>query len=419
MELAQCNDFYLTVLASPPRAVHATAWLLATTLAAVFAWSALTEADLVVRAPGRVRPTAPPTQIVNLGPGESTGFGDRVAEVLHREGDRVHRGELLVRLETHRLDNEIVKRSQTIRAGEEDLEKHRRLGRLQDEQSEMAQLKAEAEVAHAREEGQLARERREAEIRLARVEHRRVSDEAARLEALGTRLVIPPSELLGGRAKLREAEERLRKASIPVDEGRVLVLGRALDLAARDHAVRREELDLKRAAKLAEVEAARVDLVNLRLEREKAFLRSPIDGVVTSGRPKIGDVLERGKPVLEVAGEGDFLFEASVSNEDVGHLRPGLPARVKLDAYDYQRYGTVPGLVSFLSPDSGVQPESGSGKERPIYLLRVELPCQELARGTLRGRLKLGMTGTTEIITGRQTILSIVVRKVRRSISLG
>jgi hypothetical protein len=39
----------------------------------------------------------------------------------------------------------------------------------------------------------------------------------------------------------------------------------------------------------------------------------------------------------------------------MGHLREGLPARIKLDAFDHQRYGVATGTVSFIAPDSGTQ----------------------------------------------------------------
>ena len=115
------------------------------------------------------------------------------------------------------------------------------------------------------------------------------------------------------------------------------------------------------AGKRGEVEAARLEMANLELERKQAIIRAPIDGVVTSGDVKVGDILEPGKPVAEIAEQEGFRFEAAVPSEEVGHLRVGMPARIKLDAYDYQRYGTLEGTVVFISPDSGVPEEGKSG----------------------------------------------------------
>ena len=51
--------------------------------------------------------------------------------------------------------------------------------------------------------------------------------------------------------------------------------------------------------------------------------------------------------------------------------------------------------------------------------VRIALPCDVVGRGDLRGRVKLGMSGQVEIITDRERLLKILVRRIRRTISLG
>jgi len=87
-------------------------------------------------------------------------------------------------------------------------------------------------------------------------------------------------------AKPRRAprgEEKLDKVRLPVDQGRLEVLRRALELAERDYAMRRQELQTKQGIKQGEVEAIRIELANLELERQQAIIRAPIDGMVTTG----------------------------------------------------------------------------------------------------------------------------------------
>ncbi len=118
-DLADCTEFRQTLLARPPGIVHGTLVLLVAFLGAALAWSALTEADLVVRAPGRVRPIASPMKVVNTGGGKvlSGSVGGRVVEVNVREGQDVREGEPLIRLDTEQIDNEIAKRIRTIEPG--------------------------------------------------------------------------------------------------------------------------------------------------------------------------------------------------------------------------------------------------------------------------------------------------------------
>jgi HlyD family secretion protein len=192
-------------------------------------------------------------------------------------------------------------------------------------------------------------------------------------------------------------------------------LRRALDGIKKDSAIKHEELALKRETKRAEVETARIELASLELEQQQAVIRAPIDGIITRGDVKVGDLLEAGKSAVELARQEGFVFEAAVPSEDVGHLRTGMRALVKLDAFDYQRYGTAAGAVCFLSPDSGVS----EGQKTAIYTVRIALESDAIGRGSLRGQLKLGMAGHAEIITDRESLLALLAKRIRRTISLG
>ena len=89
--------------------------------------------------------------------------------------------------------------------------------------------------------------------------------------------------------------------------------------------------------------------------------------------------------------------------------------RIKLDAYNYQQYGTVSGTVRFLSPDS----DAGGAERAVTYTVKIALASGELGRGEYRGRVKLEMTGQAEIVTGHRSLLSLLVKRIRQAISLG
>ena len=199
-----------------------------------------------------------------------------------------------------------------------------------------------------------------------------------------------------------------------VNEGQVEVLRQALLLADKDYRVKRSELALKRGVKQGEIDAARFDVADLELERKQAILRAPVDGVVTFGDWKVGDVLEPGKPVFEIAAQKGYRFEVLVPSDDVGKLRVGLPVRIKLDPFDYQKYGTVTGTVGYISPDSTLVKEN----RVPVYTVKVEVKGEDVGRGEYRGRIKLGMTGQAEIVTGQESLFSLLIKTAHQSISL-
>jgi hemolysin D len=417
LDLAECREFSLTLQARPPRLVHGVLLLLTVLLASALSWAWLTRADLVVRAPGRVRPDGPLTKVLCAAQGKTLAgsAGGRVIAVNFRPGYEVRRGDVLVRLDTEQLDNEIARRQRTIRAAEEELASLALVEKLQEKQCQAARARAEQERDGAEEEVQQARERRTAEMRLAQAEMVAAADELARTRRLVLKKAATAEAAVKARATYEGASARLARARVSVDDSKVKIAQKALAVLEREWAVKREDLAARQTLKRAEVDAAQLELANLKLQRREAVVRATVDGVVTSGELRPGDVLEMGKPLMEIAERKGFRFEALVPSEEMANVRVGMPARVRLDAYDYQRYGTLTGTVCYVAPDSTV----AEGQRSACYTVRIELDSEEVGRGELRGQVKLGLTGDVEIITDRQSLLGTLLKKIRQTISLG
>jgi multidrug efflux pump subunit AcrA (membrane-fusion protein) len=333
--------------------------VLAALLGTALAWAALVTTDAVVRAPGRVRPPRAPQKVISPARGEVLTDGPlRVKGVFRHEGDLVKQGDVLIELEASRLERGITQQQQAIRA-------------------------LEAEVDATKADLRQAREGRESDLRLARVALKEAEERVNTAKKLRDKNVISNEEYAGALTRLEEAKERVANLSKPLSEAKYIL----------------PQLQLTKA---------RNELETLQQDREQAFLRAPKDGVVTSGDVQVGDVLEPGKPVMEVVEKG-FLFEVTVPGEEVGRLEVGMPARVRLDAFDYQRYGTAQGTVCFLSPDARII----EGQQGTFYTVRVALESDEVGQGGYRGQLKLGMAGVAEVVTGRETLLSRLLKKLR------
>jgi multidrug efflux pump subunit AcrA (membrane-fusion protein) len=407
-ELSSGTEFRLTLMARPPRLVHATAILMALFLGAGLLWAALTEADLVVSAPGLVRPAYATRPV-------KTRFGGRVVAVYLREGQEVNKGDLLIRLDTDRLDNDIQKRELTIRAAQEEYAKGELLLEALTRQLRADHAAIAAKLELALEEVAHAKERRDLDIRLAEEDLRLALHEVEREKGLLEKRAGTAGRLDELQTRLRKARHELTKARIPVEEGKVEALRRERAQAEQTYLAKRREVQMKLAAKRGEIKATRKDLDTLKWERAEAFVRAPMSGVVTTGDLKEGEILEAGKVVAEIAVQQGFRFEVRVPSEDVGPLRAGMQARVRLDPYDYQKYGTAQGTVCFISPDSKKDAQGGG----VFYTVRIELAGDEVGRGEYRGRIKLGMAGKVEIVTERESLLTLLLKKLRHRISLG
>ena len=420
-ELSDCTEYRQTLLAKPPQFVRATVVLLVTLVAAAVLWAASTEADLVVRADGRVRPMIRSEQLPNAAAEESCVsplMAGRVVEVHVQEGSQVRQGDVLICLNTERLDNDIAKQRQLIQAGENELLKLDQTEAILKQRFQTAGAQAEAELAQAQEQIKNAKQRRHSAIGLAEVALQLAEVEIRRSHKLAKSRAITAADLVRAESSYREAKLKVQQAKLPVDEGRLLVLWQALKLVDKEHDVECAELDAKRQYKGNEEVVGRLELANLEWERRQSELRAASDGTVTSLDVTVGDVVEVGQPLLAMAQQRGFRIDVVVTSEDVGQLREGMPVRIKLDAYDYQKYGSVAGRVVFISPDSEIQADAATQRP-PAYTVKIALDGDHVGRGRHRGRIKLGMTGVAEIVTDRESILSLLVRSIRQSVSLG
>jgi HlyD family type I secretion membrane fusion protein len=416
-DLAECKEFRQTLLARPPRIVHGAVLLLATLLGTALGWSALTEADLVVRATGQVRPVTSPVKVFLPARGgvASASFGGRVVEVKMQRGVRVSQGDILLRLDTGQLDVEIAKEQGTIAAGERELREQVLLTELAAQLYQENLAKAEWDLKRTQEEVDRAKQQQKVELNYASLQLPLARQELRREELLQLKYASSAAETDRAKRQFLEAEEKLRKAELPVEELKVMVAQRELARVKREYAVEQKKQQMEREKKQAEVEVARNELNRLTLEKEQAVIRAPLTGIVTTGDVTVGALVKPGEQVAEIAEEKGFRFEAYVPSEEIGHLREGMPARIRINAYDYQRYGTLDGTVCFISPDAG----AGEGQRPASYLVKIELEKDEVGRGEFYGRIKLGMEGQADIITEHECLLSLLVKKIRQTISLG
>jgi len=417
--LRDCTTFRQTVEAQPPWAAHAGAMLCALTVLIAIGWAALTPVDLVVRAAGRVRPLDLPTQVYSA---VSPHVEGRVIEVRVQEGSPVQKGEVLLRFNTERVDNEISKKQREVESGRAELGKLTQVAQLQNAQHEISRTKANAELSQATADLSRAEKAQAADIHRAQIELDTAKDQRARSQKLVASRAVTEQQMLEVAAAMHTAEENLATAQLPVDSQRVGVLRQAVELVDRDHAVRHAELESRLIAKQGDVDAAAKELADLERQAAQAVLHSPIDGVVTKGQFHVGDVLALGSPVFEIAPLDGYCFEAIIASEDMGLVRDAMAARVKFDAYDYQLYGSLTGKVSFISPDTSSGPattSAGSARNGTTYKVRLSMDGDRVGRGEMCGMVKLGMAGRVEIVTDRRTLLSILVQRIRSSISFG
>lgn len=147
-------------------------------------------------------------------------------------------------------------------------------------------------------------------------------------------------------------------------------------------------------------------------------LRAPLAGVVKNVRVTTqGAVVRAGEEVMQIVPtDDDLIVEVKVRPQDVAHLKPGLPANVKIDAYDYTIYGTLKGKLTYLSPDT--LNEDNKPNEQPYFRAQIRTDGRQFTgRPQESIDIQPGMTATVEMVTGSNTVLRFLTKPVTKTLA--
>ena len=135
-------------------------------------------------------------------------------------------------------------------------------------------------------------------------------------------------------------------------------------------------------------------------------LTSPVDGTVQQLTVHtVGGVVPAAQPLMQIVPKQATLeMEAFMENKDVGFVRAGQEAQVKVDAFEYTKYGTIAAKVSHVSQDA-IQDE----KKGLIYSVKVVLTQPTINVNGRLVALSPGMSGSVEIKTGTRRVIEYVL----------
>jgi len=399
----------LAVQETPPsQSFRWIARLLALLVALVLIWAVFGRMDIVVGAEGKVIPSERSKTIAAVETGS-------VVELAVHEGQSVKAGDLLLRLDTSALDAErdrargeqnaavlTLVRNQALLTAVQNgktpvlaplAELNRRHGASVDE--------AHWQEAHLHAQGQYldyaARRKKLADdIRHYSATLPLATEQAASYKTLmQTSDVSRDAWLDKERARLQLeaqlAEARNQRAALDADISRA-----ALDQMA----------EARRLAATAAQEAKRAASASRLLT-----LKAPVDGTVQQLTVHtLGGVVPAAQPLMQIVpGNGPVEVEAFIENKDKGFVLSGQGAAVKVAAFEYTKYGALPGQVIHVSQDAIPDEKRGL-----IYAVKVQLDETTLDVDGQSTPITPGMAVNVEIKTGHRRIIEYVLSPLLR-----
>jgi HlyD family secretion protein len=432
---SHAEDFAPDLLAiqeqPPARLPRTVGYVTAGLFAALLAWAAFGHLDIVAAAEGRL---VPRNYSRVLQPAEA----GVLREVLVRDGDVVHAGQVLLRMDTTAasadlgtLQADAALKALSLRRIDAELQGKPFMVRAGDPPDVATQVLAQYRARRQSYQDAVAQE--QANLQRAQNEFAAGRQQLAKLQATLPLYVQSAQSYqklvkegfvseLGANDKLRERIEK--EQELKAQEASIAALAAAVEQSRNKLAQIRSSYESQLHNERVELQAQQQKTAGeLRKQAYKSGLlelRAPEDGTVKDMATYTpGAVVQPGAVLLNIVPRNEPLFaEVAIRNEDVGFVVPGQRVKVKLQAYPFQKYGMLDGAVEVVSADSSAndpQKAAAQGQSPQSYKALVRLASQEFtspAGETLR--ITPGMVVQAEIHQGERTVLEYLLSPVQK-----
>ncbi len=420
------TDIRAAILVQSPRGGRWIIWLTLAFVIAFFIWAYFSELEEVTRANGKVVPSSQIQVVQNL-------EGGILSELNIRVGDVVEKDQVLLKIDktrftasynesrasflsltakVARLEAEIqgkrfvvpqVVKKENPKIGLREAQLYAsRMRALENSQQILREQLSQRKQELAELQGKLKELHRTNEL---------LKKELSITRPLVSQGAVSEVDILRLERQSSEMEGSIQaiKLSIPKVRSQIKEARKAIEDEKLQYInLAREELN-RTYTELESISASSVALAD-RLQRTE--VRSPVKGTVNRILVNtVGGIIQPGMDLIEIVPlEDSLLIEARIKPADIAFLRPDQKAMVKFSAYDFTIYGGLEARLEQISADS-LTDEQGND----YYLVRLR--TQKNYLGSENDPLPIipGMIVTVDIISGKKTVLSYLLKPMLRA----
>lgn len=408
-----------------PRMAQATVWLVVGSLVLLVTWSVFARLDQVVNGSGRLVNPVPNVVVqpletsvvlgIDVRPGQVVKKGDLLATL---DATFVKADETQVRSRLLSLDTQVASLEHELRGGAAASAASAPVEPSADQRLQ-AELQSERRANYQAQQARLSESAAKLRAALA-TNHQDQQLIAARLRSLKDIEAMQEkgvAQKFGTPLQLLEAQQRTKEVA------------RELELVASREREMRRELAAAEAEKQAFERGWRQKAMEdlLAITRERDALREQLEkaerrqSMVRLTAPSDAVVLEIAKlSPGSIVREAETFFtlvpldvpleaEAQIDSSDVGYVKVGDEVRLKIDAFPFQRHGTLKGKIRSISQDAYRREGVAAGAASAYYLARIGLDGLKLDAMKPDARLLPGMTLSAEVVVGDRSVISYLV----------
>ncbi len=395
-------------------------WLTTILLALALTWAYLGQIDIVAVGNSRVSNNGS-VKVV-----QSASYGV-VKRITAQEGQRVHKGDVLVELDKTTAEKELATTTQSlnIARAERDILRRLAMGNGADDIINSAGVSDEAKA--------VLREFTTSQLALASAKEQALKGSIASHQRQLQFNQQTKAQLEGEAQKLKDRQAKVKQKLESANAIERIRLQNELDTleqrittansaaTSQGQQVLQSQLTLAQAQSQSQVSLAETNssisgqviaqeqriaelennLAKAKRALEQTTITAPVDGTILALNTRtIGGVVNVAERIAQIVPDNDLLYvDVTLDNQDVGFVRVGQRVVIKVATYPFQRYGYLEGTVENISPDA-IQDE----KKGLVYKAKVKLSG---ANSSKKNRLKLlpGMSVSAEITTGKRRII--------------
>lgn len=425
----------LEIQNSPPSPIgRAVLWSIAAFFTFALAWSILGQIEIIAVAPGKIVPN---DRVKTIQPLENAV----VTEILVKDGDLVKAGDVLVVLDTRQTQSDVnnisaqleEKTSRLIALNEleyritdrEHLDtiklpfpestdpkiSQRQQNLFHEQMADFRSAMLAADQQIRRQQEDLATS--DSEIRKLEQMLPIVTKKSSVYKSLLPEKAVTEMEYLDlERQRIETASnlisERARNKSL------LAALNQAKETKVKQTSETRVTFSREKAEVAGQISSLKEELRKAEARNGLQTLTAPIDGIVQGSTVfTVGGVVTEAEKIMQIVPiNGGLEIEAYISNKDIGFVRNDQHVTVKIDSFNFTKYGTIDGTVLDISGDAFQDEKLGL-----IFKSRIALSRETMSIDGKMIKLGPGMSVTGEIVTGERRIIEFLLNPARKIIS--
>jgi len=402
-------------------------WILTIIMILIVSWLYFAKVDVVVSARGKVIPSG---EIKIVQPIE-TGV---VKEILVKEGEFVKKNQLLMRIDPSVTQSNLESKNKNAKLLE--IEEARLMALIEDRPfstdrfSKISTSVIETQYLLY----QSTKQSHQQQIRLVKEQLQQVRQQSNSLESDISRVtqllsiveqreaklamvldIIAKKDYESVQNQMVEYQEQLemKRHEILGLESKTFELNQQIQLIQEEYRNRLlEELTQKRK----ENTILNAEIESIRFQNAKQLIKSPVDGYIAKllVHTEGGVVTPAEKLMMIVPKDAPLMFKATVMNQDIGFVKKDMNVSVKIDTFNFQKYGLVEGTVIHVADDAIEDEKMG-----PIYEVLIQPKEYFLEYGDEKFPINSGMSLTAEMKVGKRRVITFFLYPLIRYLDEG